>query len=247
MQTKLKKIYKAKVVNITEAARDLYYINLATDNFSVKAGQFISILCDNHTLRRPFSVMNYENNILTVLFKVKGAGTEYIKNLNCDDIVDFTGAFGNGFNIEDKKSLIIGAGVGIAPVLFLKNELDRLKIENKIMGGFLSKNYIPKNLNLDFIATDDGSFGETGSVINYLEQEIKNFAPEKIYACGPSIVLKKVCEIAQKYNIKTEIAMEKEMACSIGVCRGCVIELANGKNATVCKDGPVFSGDEIKW
>lgn len=247
MSAEVKKIHKAKVISVTEAAKDLYYINLEIKNFSVKAGQFISILCGDYTLRRPFSVMSYKNDILTVLFKLKGSGTQYIKNLKTNDIVDFTGAFGNGFSIENKKSLIIGAGVGIAPVLFLKNTLDKSKIENKIMGGFLNKENIPQNLNLDFISTDDGSYGEKGSIINYFEEEIKNYSPEKIYACGPHIVLKNVCEIAQKYNIQTEIAMEKEMACSIGVCRGCVIELKNGKNATVCKDGPVFSGDVIKW
>ena len=68
-----------------------------------------------------------------------------------------------------------------------------------------------------------------------------------IYACGPAIVLKKICETAAEFEVPVQVAMEKEMACSIGVCRGCAIELKNGKNATVCKDGPVFYGDEIKW
>ena len=247
IDNKVKKIHFGKVTEINRAANNLFYIKIYTENFEVIAGQFISVLCGDYTLRRPFSVMNYENNILTVLFKLKGKGTEYIKNLKPNDTVDFTGAFGNGFNIENKKSLIVAAGVGVAPVYFLKNALDNKNISNRIIAGFLNKDSIPFGLNIDRIATDDGSFGDKGSIINYIEEEIKNYKPQKIYACGPSVVLKSVCEIGEKYNIETEVAMEKEMACSIGVCRGCVIELKNGKNATVCKDGPVFNGGEIKW
>ncbi|MCQ2958460.1 MAG: hypothetical protein MJ180_06150 [Candidatus Gastranaerophilales bacterium] len=243
----IKKSYKGKVAEITKAANNLFYIKIKADNFHVKAGQFISVLCGDYTLRRPFSVMNFENDIITVLFKLKGKGTEYIKNLKVNDDIEFSGAFGNGFNIENKKSLIVAAGVGVAPVSFLKTTLDKNGIENRIIAGFLNKDNIPENINLNMISTDDGSLGKNGSIINYLDDEIKTYKPQKIYACGPSIVLKKVCEAGEKYNIEAEIAMEKEMACSIGVCRGCVIELKNGKNATVCKDGPVFKGSEIKW
>ena len=243
----MKKIYQGKVKDVKEAAKGLYYIDIFAENFSAKPGQFISVLCDNLTLRRPFSVMNAENNLIRILFKLKGKGTDYIKNLEPGDIIDFTGPFGNGFTLQNKRSLIIGAGVGIAPVYFLKKELDNLGAESRLVGGFLDKDSIPAGLKLDMISTDDGSFGKKGSIINYLKDEIKNYAPYVIYACGPSVVLQKICETASSFGIDTQIAMEKEMACSIGVCRGCAIELKNGKNATVCKDGPVFSGEDIKW
>ena len=242
-----KKIYKGEVTQVSQAAKDLFYIKIKADGICAKAGQFISIYCGELTLRRPFSVMSAKDNELTVLFKLKGKGTDYMRKLSVGDVVDFSGAFGNGFHIENKKSLIIGAGVGVAPVHFLKEELDKQGIENYLMAGFLNKENIPVDLNIDEIVTNDGSAGQKGSVIDYLEKAIAEYKPEKIYSCGPSIVLKLVSEIAQKYNIPAEIAMEKEMACSIGVCRGCVIELKNGKNASVCKDGPVFHGEEIKW
>ena len=243
----MKKIHKGRVKEIKQAAADLYYIKISAENFSAKAGQFVSVLCDNCTLRRPFSIMNCDNNIITVLFKLKGKGTNYIKNLKINDTVDFSGPFGNGFSLVSKRALIIGAGVGIAPVYFLKKELDKLTTESRFIGGFLNKNSIPEGINLDMISTDDGSVGKRGSILNYLKDEIKNYAPYMIYACGPNIVLKKINEIASSFGISTQIAMEKEMACSIGVCRGCAIELKNGKNATVCKDGPVFNGEDLKW
>ncbi|MCR4880358.1 MAG: hypothetical protein K6A44_00170 [bacterium] len=243
----MKKIYKGRVTEVKQAATDLYYIKISAANFSANAGQFISVLCDNCTLRRPFSVMDCENGVITILFKLKGKGTNYIKNLKEGDDIDFSGPFGNGFSLTDKRSLIIGAGVGVAPVLFLKKEFDKKGVESRIIGGFLNKDAIPANINLDMISTDDGSLGKKGSIVNFLKDEIKNYAPYRIYACGPSIVLEKICETASQYGIQTQIAMEKEMACSIGVCRGCAITLKNGKNATVCKDGPVFSGEDIKW
>ena len=89
-----------------------------------------------------------------------------------------------------------------------------------------------------------------GSVLDNLEEIIKNKNIEIIYSCGPIPVLKGVCEIAKKYNTDCQIAMEKVMACSIGVCRGCIINvLKDGeiKNASVCKDGPVFNGYEVIW
>ena len=242
-----KKIYKGKIADISLAAKDLFYIKIKVDALSVKAGQFISIYCGDLTLRRPFSVMNVENDELTVLFKLKGKGTDYLRKLHIGDEIDFSGPFGNGFNLENKKSLIVGAGVGVAPVHFLKGELDKLGIENFLAAGFLNRENIPSKLNLDLLVTNDGSVGERGSILDYLDRLLQENKFEKIYACGPSVVLKRVCELAQKYNIPSEIAMEKEMACSIGVCRGCVVELKNGKNASVCKDGPVFCGEDIKW
>ncbi len=242
-----KKSHKGKVLSVREAAQGLFYITIQAENFTVKAGQFISILCGDLTLRRPFSVMEANNGTFTVLFKQKGKGTKYMSNLREGDEIDFIGAFGNGFTIENKKALLIAAGVGSAPINFLRNTLDNEGIENRFISGFLNKDSIPEGLEFDRITTDDGSFGDKGSILNYVAEEIQSFNPEKIYACGPEPVLKKLCEFGENFGIETEIAMEKEMACSIGVCRGCVIQLKNGKNASVCKDGPVFKGSEIKW
>ncbi|MCD7780342.1 MAG: hypothetical protein LUH05_06695, partial [Candidatus Gastranaerophilales bacterium] len=167
-----------------------------------------------------------------------------------DDFIDIIGPLGNGFNIYNKKSFLIGAGIGIAPIAYLKSKLDKENIENLFISGFLNKNEVPDCIKVDKIYTDDGSMGAKGSVLDYVEEHILNYKPEIIYTCAPYIVLKEISLLGKKYNIKTMVAMEKVMACGIGVCRGCVIDIIkDGKiqNAAVCKDGPVFSGDEIVW
>lgn len=249
---KVKKNNRGIVKKIEKVANDMFLIEiLADETFNSSAGQFISILCGNHTMRRPFSIMNFENNVISVLFKKKGDGTAYISGLKEGDTVDFLGSLGNGFFDGSKKTLCVGAGVGVAPVYYLKKELG----ENaRLIAGFQNEREIPQNLigEIDFISTDDGSgnVDGKGSIIDYLEGQIQEFKPDRICVCGPHIVLKLISQIAQKYGIPCEVAMEKTMACSIGVCRGCVIRVVkNGEeqNASVCKDGPVFYGEEVVW
>ena len=248
---KNKKIYKAKVLKLEKVSNSSWYIEIKADYpIEVKAGQFISIYCDGLTLRRPFSVFTNNNGNIGVLFKERGQGTGYIKSLEIGDLVDITGPFGNSFDIKNKKSLLVGAGIGVAPISYLKSKLDEKKIPNVFACGFLNRNEIPQGVVIDKIYTDDGSFGDKGSVVNYLEQIIKDYKPEVIYACGPLIVLKIIAQTGMKYDIETQVAMEKVMACSIGVCRGCVIDvIKDGKiqNAAVCKDGPIFKGSEVVW
>lgn len=249
--TKEKKIYKAKVVQLEKVSLNSWYIEFNIPfSVEVKAGQFISVYCEGLTFRRPFSVFSNDNGNIGILFKERGQGTNYLKSLKTGDLVDITGPFGNSFNIINKKSLLIGAGIGAAPISYLKSKLDERKIQNIFAAGFLNADDIPKNIKIDKIYTDDGSSGEKGSILKYVEGLITEYKPEIIYACGPQIVLKNVSELGKIYNTETQVAMEKVMACSIGVCRGCVIDvIRNGKitNASVCKDGPVFNGSEVVW
>lgn len=249
---KHKKMNKGEVTHIERVANEMFLIKIKTaPDFSSKPGQFISILCDGHAMRRPFSIMDFENGEISVLFKKKGDGTAFISALKVGDTVDFIGAMGNGFSLSNDRLLLVGAGVGVAPVYYLKKYL---KDGVRFIAGFQNAGEIPACLKneIDFISTDDGS-GEVqgkGSIIDYLEKEIIEYQPDRICVCGPHIVLKLTSEIAKAHDIPCEVAMEKTMACSIGVCRGCVITLnKNGKleNASVCKDGPVFWGEEVVW
>ena len=249
---KHKKLNKGEVTHIARVANEMFLIKIKTaPDFSSKPGQFISILCDGHTMRRPFSIMDFENGEISVLFKKKGDGTAFISALKVGDTVDFIGAMGNGFSLNNDRILLVGAGVGVAPVYYLKKYL---KDGVRLIAGFQNAGEIPSCLKneIDFISTDDGSGGGQGkgSIIDFLEEQISRYQPDRICVCGPHIVLKLVSEIAATRKIPCEVAMEKTMACSIGVCRGCVITLnKNGKleNASVCKDGPVFSGEEVVW
>lgn len=248
--TDQKKIHKAKVKNLKKCSKDIYLIEIESEtSFVSKAGQFISIFCER-TLRRPFSIYSHNGNLISVLYREIGKGTKYLSSLKQDDIVDFSGPFGNGFEIKNKKALLIGAGVGAAPVSYLKTELEKRGIESLLISGFRSKDDIPSCLKSDFIVTDDGSNGIKSNVIDFALLKTKEFKPEIIYSCGPLIVLKKSSELANNLNIEAQVSMEKVMACSIGVCRGCVIDVIKEgqvQNASVCKDGPVFDGNEVVW
>lgn len=249
--TEQKRIYKATVETIKRVSVSSYFLEINCGMpVEVKAGQFISIYCEGLTLRRPFSVFSNNNGKIGILFKERGKGTNYIKSLKIGDSIDIMGPVGNCFKIQNKKSLLIGAGIGVAPISFLKTKLEEQNIENLFVAGFLNKDEIPEGINVDRYCTDDGSFGDKGSVINYIEQIIREYKPQVIYSCGPAIVLKNIAQIGINIGIETQVAMEKVMACGIGVCRGCVIDvIKDGKivNATVCKDGPVFYGNEVVW
>ncbi len=251
---KSKKLHEGTVTKVKDVAENLSIISFKSLNIdTIESGQFVSILCDNLTLRRPFSVYDFDKKTQTVsvIFKHKGKGTAYLSALKTNDEINFIGAMGNGFKIEDKKTLLIGAGVGFAPISYLKKSLQAKNIENLFVSAFMKKIEIPSITNFDRVVTNDGSAGLKGTILDYLDELVEEFKPEKICACGPHVVLKAIAKYGEKHEIDTELAMEKVMACSIGVCRGCVIQIRdkNGdvKNATICHDGPIFKGSEVVW
>jgi len=243
MENKMKKDYTGKIESLKNIALNTFEMKISSDLNEARAGQFISILCPNKTLRRPFSIADFdsENKILTVLFKLKGDGTNYLKSLNIGDKIKFLGPNGNAFKLENRNCLLVGAGIGIAPMLFLKKELKEKGINNYLITGFKEENEIIQG-------SDENVIG--GSVLDNLETLIKEKNIKVIYSCGPTVVLKKVAQLASSLKIRSYVAMEKVMACSIGVCRGCVIRLHKNNEivyGSVCQDGPVFKGDEVVW
>lgn len=224
-------------------------------------GQFVSILCEDLLLRRPFSVANAKDDTFEVIYKIKGKGTQYISGLKCGDSADIIGPLGKGFNPENKNSLLIGCGVGIAPIVFLSNLLTKAGIIHTSIASTqtnLNLNYHCEKeqssdaaiCNNQIIITEDGSAGLKGRLDNHLENIIRDVKPEKIYTCGPTGAMAYVCNIAEKHNIPAEVALERDFACGTGVCMGCVVQIKeNDKiiNKRICKDGPVFSGNEVVW
>ena len=251
INNKTKKIHNAKVIKIEEVAKNSYLLELKPQiPIEASAGQFISIYCEGLTLRRPFSVFSNNNGNIGILFKKRGAGTQYMKSLKVGDNVNFIGGLGNSFKIKNKKSLLIGAGVGVAPISYLKRKLTEQNIENIFVTGYRNIDEIPSCVQSDYICTDDGSFGEKGNILTVCKNLTEKYQPKVIYACGPKVVLEAISELGKKCGIETQVAIEKIMACGIGVCRGCVIDvIKDGKvqNSSVCKDGPVFYGENIVW
>lgn len=256
MGRKMSKNLTGTIEKINQINAFVYLVVFSSPELKdIKPGEYISILCEGLTLRRPFSVAGFESGKVTVLMKLRGEGTNYISNLKEGDKIKFSAPLGNTFKLENKKTLLnkillIGAGIGVAPLIYLNKKLIEIGAQTYFAAGYLNEESIINIFTPDFISTDDGSNGNKGSICDYLEQIINDFKPEKIVSCAPYPVLKFVAQTAQKYGIDCEVAMEKVMACGIGVCRGCVIQvIKDGKvqNATVCKDGPVFNGKEVLW
>lgn len=248
----MKKNHIGTIEEVKKINQSVYSIKFSSPTLkNIEPGEYISILCDGLTLRRPFSVADFSNGSLTVLMKMRGKGTQYIANLKKGDNVEFSAPLGNTFEIQNKKTLLIGAGIGVAPLFYLNKKLKEAGAKTYLAAGFLSKSDILDTIEkFDFVSTDDGSNENKGSICDYLEQLINEFKPEKLVSCAPHPVLKIVAKTAEKHGLECEVAMEKVMACGIGICRGCVIQVKkNGKiqNATVCKDGPVFKGQEVVW
>lgn len=264
----MKRNHEGTIKDIKQINKSVYLVRLFVPTIDeIFPGEYISILCEGLTLRRPFSVADFDNHVITVLIKKRGKGTDFIVNLNKEDKVEISAPLGNGFKIENKKTLLIGAGIGVAPLFYLDKKLG-VNAEKYFAAGFTGVNDIvwveaptyeerqsslgmlAQQQGFDFVSTDDGSNGNKGSICDYLDKIITEFKPEKIVSCAPHPVLECVAKTAQKYNIECDVCMEKVMACGIGICRGCIIKVKKGNeiiNKTVCKDGPVFSGTEVIW
>ena len=245
----MKKNHLGTIKNIEKINDTVYSIEFSSPTLkNIEPGEYVSILCYGLTLRRPFSVADFENGAVKVLFKKRGKGTSYLSDLKIGDEIEFSAPLGNTFKIENKKTLLIGAGIGVAPLFYLNKKLKEIGAQTYFAAGFLTEKDILGTF--DFVSTDDGTTANKGSICDYLKLLIAGVNPEKIVACAPHPVLKIIAIEAAKKGIECEVAMEKVMACGIGVCRGCVIQIEkNGKiqNATVCKDGPVFNAKEVIW
>ena len=263
---------KVKILSKEEVAPNIFLIKLSAPSVAQEAlpGQFIHIKCskDNYPLlRRPLSIhrIDKEKGEIFILFQVMGEGTKLLADRSIEDDLDIMGPIGNGFNIypESKKIVIIGGGIGVAPLLALCEESIRQGKEVQVLIGALKKELVIGEESFKIlgakvdVATDDGSYQYKGLVTDLLERIIKEgWLADQIFACGPKPMLKKISEIALQANISYQVSMEERMACGIGACLGCVCKIKTKDKRgykvkyeykRVCVDGPVFRGSEVVW
>ncbi|MBN2073016.1 MAG: dihydroorotate dehydrogenase electron transfer subunit [Actinobacteria bacterium] len=231
---------------------------------NVMAGQFVNIRCapndgTDPLLRRPFSVFDIEErfNVFSVLYMVKGKGTGYMSSLRKGDTVDLAGPMGSGIDLNtgSKDILLIGGGMGIAPLnLIAKMALARGK-NVFIMAGFRDSSLLRWERDLVRmevkyrIFSEDGKWGEKGLVSEYIFEGDRFYKKHEIYVCGPVEMLKIIQEKLGRYQISATALLEEKMACGIGVCMGCVVKI-RGKNGSfsykrVCREGPAFELSEV--
>lgn len=223
---------------------------------NIHPGQFVQIeISDSKTtfLRRPISVnfIETESNKLWLLVRNAGAGTKRLIKSNIGDVYNVILPLGHGFTIPESKSariLLVGGGVGVAPLLYFGKILNDRGFSIRFALGARSDKDL---LMLDefskygevFISTEDGSLGEKGFITQH---SIFNSEIDHIACCGPTPMMKAVARIAKVKNINCEVSLENMMACGLGACLCCVEDTTEG-NVCVCTEGPVFNIDKLKW
>ncbi|PXW92588.1 dihydroorotate oxidase B electron transfer subunit [Streptohalobacillus salinus] len=221
----------------------------------IKPGQFVHVRIDQtaaHMLRRPISIcdIDFEKNLLTLIFKVVGKGTAKLKEKQIETMIDLLIPCGNGYPLDELDAehvLLIGGGIGVPPLYYLAKKLTEQGIKVTAVLGFQSKADVFyedafKALGDCFITTNDGSYGDTGFVTDVIEQ--RQLTGDYYFSCGPTLMLKAVKTKMQA--VPGYISLEERMGCGIGACYACVIDKADDSgNVKICHDGPVFRANEV--
>jgi len=226
------------------------------------AGQFIQILVQSSwdsPLRRPMSIAAVNGDEIAIIYKVFGVMTQILTELKPDSALDVLGPLGNTFTWGNDgfTSVLVGGGVGLAPILNMYGEGVVSGQESVlVIGARTSEEHFidhdPQN-NV-FLATDDGTIGIAGTVIPAIEKSLENISKAAIFACGPEPMLKAVQDFSSANQIPTQISVESYMGCGVGICQGCVLERSNGiisehsyheKYSLVCTDGPVYKSKDV--
>lgn len=237
------KQYKGIVLSNINIVDNIYELKII-GKFKGNPGQFYMLRSWDLEpfLSRPLSICNIEEDALTFLYEVRGKGTNILSNLRNGDSIYLLGPLGRGFPLDNRRKVgIVAGGIGIAPMIYLCKSLNG---NIDFYGGFKEKPFymdkIEKYIDKLYISTDSGKEGYNGFITDIFNQEKYS----TVYTCGPIPMMEKIKYICEKRDISLYISMEKHMACGVGACFGCSIKTTSGIKK-VCKDGPVFKGEEI--
>ena len=227
---------------------NVYKMLLEGDTSDVKnCGQFVNIKLEGLFLRRPISVCDCEGNILTIIYKVVGKGTEQMSKMGAGEELDVLTGLGNGYDtsVSGDMPILLGGGVGVPPMYMLCKKLIAEGKRVSVILGFNTAGEVFyenefKELGADVtVTTVDGSYGTCGFVTDVM----KNSDYSYFYTCGPEPMLKAV------YNTSTtegQFSFEERMGCGFGACMGCSCKTITGYKR-ICKEGPVMKKEEILW
>lgn len=245
--------YKNKIFSIvsnTRVARKTWKMVLEGDTSDFTTpGQFANLAIAGKYLRRPISVCDYDSSTLTLLYDVVGEGTAEMSRMEAGENLDILTGLGNGFNTNEcgSRPVLVGGGIGVAPLLNLAIALRRKGVEPEIVLGFNTADDVVLEDTLNelgfksIVTTADGTYGIKGFVTDALRGE--NMTYDYFYACGPLPMMRALCNELQ---IPGQLSLDERMACGFGICMCCSLETRNGAKR-ICKDGPVFTKDELIW
>ncbi|MCR5651596.1 MAG: dihydroorotate dehydrogenase electron transfer subunit [Lachnospiraceae bacterium] len=259
---------RAEVVSKRKLCEGIYDIRLKTEIApEAKSGQFILVFPNDPSklLGRPLCICEAEGEEIRIVFRVSGAGTEGLADIDINKEIMIEGPLGNGWDLSaaaGKEVLLLCGGIGAPALLELSKRLCRMKgktdgpqnvravlgYRDSSMNAFLSQDFKDSGADV-VIATDDGSAGIKGNVIEAADKAL--IGADVIFACGPMPMLEAVKEYSEKNGIKAYISLEERMACGVGACLGCVVKTtekdshSHVNNARICTEGPVFDASEV--
>ena len=247
----MKKKITATVLSQKEIAPRIFDMWIATELAAcAKAGQFIGVYPKDRStlLPRPISIcqVSDKKDALRIVYRIAGQGTAEFSSYQEGDSVEILGTLG-------KKVFLMGGGIGIPPMLELARELPASTEKQIIVGYRDDQLFLKEDLEKNgtvYIATEDGSVGTKGNVMNAIEEN--HLQADVIFACGPMPMLRAIKKYAEEKKIKAYISLEEHMACGVGACLGCVVKTkevdhhSHVHNARICTDGPVFDAEEVE-
>lgn len=256
----MKKYILDLTVNSVEALSDKHVLIKLTNDKPLPEmlpGQFVEVRVDNTPstfLRRPISINNvdYDHNELWLLVAAVGDGTRQLQKLQKGDRLNCVLPLGNSFTMptdSSEKVLLVGGGVGVAPLLYFGKRIKAMGGEPTfLLGARSAKDVLERELfeqvGRVLITTEDGSEGEKGFVTNHSVLAQEHF--DRISTCGPKPMMMAVARYAFKNDIECEVSLENKMACGVGACLCCVEKTVEG-NKCVCKEGPVMNIKKLTW
>ncbi len=229
-------------------AKDIYQMTLHGDTGAVSApGQFVNVKLDGLFLRRPISVCDWDEETLTLIYKVVGEGTGLLAEMRPGQRLDLLTGLGNGYDLAKSgpNPLLIGGGVGVPPLYGLCRRLVAQGKQPAVILGFNTKDevfYVEEFQKLGAavcLTTVDGSLGQKGFVTDAMQKLEYSY----FYTCGPMPMLRAVENAAKTSG---QYSFEARMACGFGACMGCSIQTKNGYKR-ICKEGPVLEREELLW
>ncbi len=235
-----------EIIDNIPLTADVYKMRLSGNTEGIRCGQFVNILLDGLYLRRPISVCDCEDGVLTLVYKVVGKGTEQMSTMKSGKL-DVLIHLGNGYDlsISGEKPLLIGGGVGVPPLYMAAKKLIAEGKEVSVILGFNKADeifYAEEFSSLGakvYITTVDGSVGTKG----FVTDAMKDIEYSYIYTCGPEPMLKAVYKASKTSG---QYSFEERMGCGFGACMGCSCKTVTGYKR-ICKEGPVLKKEEILW
>ena len=236
------------IVSNTALTDCVYKMVLAGDTSAITAsGQFVNIQLEGMFLRRPISVCDYDEETLTIVYKVVGKGTEAMGKMVPGQKLDILTGLGNGYDLSlaGDKPVLLGGGVGVPPMYNLANKLVAMGKDVTVILGFNTKSEIFYEAEFKalgckvIVATADGSYGIKG----FATTPLADLEYTYFYTCGPEPMLKAVYKAT---TTSGQMSFEERMGCGFGACMGCSCKTLTGYKR-ICKDGPVMQKEEILW